>query len=69
MITLNTNSKETLQEQIGNEFKKLILIDAFREGDKVPSVRDLACILLLSPNTVSKAYREFLIQLKGMGLI
>lgn len=61
-----------IYEQIKEKFNELILNNALREGDKLPSVRELASMLTVNPNTISKAYShledEGLIEtLKGKG--
>lgn len=58
MIVINTSNSIPVYEQIGFKFKELIMKDALRQGEKVPSVRELATILTLNPNTISKAYSE-----------
>lgn len=49
-------SNEPIFEQIYKEYKKLIELGIFKNGDKLPSVRDLAYELGINPNTVSRAY-------------
>jgi GntR family transcriptional regulator len=65
MIQINTNSSIPLYEQIMARIKELILKDALREGDKLPSIRELACIITVNPNTISKSY----LSLEKAGLI
>ncbi len=48
-------------EQIYEEYKKLIELGIFKDGDKLPSVRELGIELGVNPNTVSRAY-ELLIK-------
>jgi len=36
----------------------LVLSGALGEGDKLPSVRELALQLAINPNTIQRAYRE-----------
>jgi len=57
-VQVNTRSKTPIWEQIVNQIKELVLKEMLRSGDKIPSVRELASILLVNPNTVSKAYQE-----------
>ncbi|WP_373238458.1 GntR family transcriptional regulator [Cohnella sp. REN36] len=47
-----------IYEQIVEAFKELIAKGALREGDKIPSVRELSAQLLINHNTVAKAYQE-----------
>lgn len=52
------NDNFTIYSQIKRKFNELILKNALREGDKLPSVRELASILTVNPNTISKAYKQ-----------
>ena len=53
-MILQTNSP--IFEQIYEEYKKLIKLGVFKNGDKLPSVRELGIELGINPNTVSRAY-------------
>jgi len=44
--------------QIVNSIKEGILKGVFEPGEKLPSVRDMAKMMTLNPNTVQKAYKE-----------
>lgn len=66
------NNNKPVYEQIKEKFIELIINNALREGDKLPSVRELASMLTVNPNTISKAYSrledEGMIEtLKGKG--
>lgn len=66
------NNNRPIYEQIREKFIELIINNALREGDKLPSVRELASMLTVNPNTISKAYSrledEGMIEtLKGKG--
>ncbi len=66
------NNNRPVYEQIKEKFIELIINNALREGDKLPSVRELASMLTVNPNTISKAYSrledEGMIEtLKGKG--
>ena len=66
------NNNRSIYEQIREKFIELIINNALREGDKLPSVRELASMLTVNPNTISKAYsrleNEGMIEtLKGKG--
>lgn len=50
------NNNRPIYEQIREKFIELIINNALREGDKLPSVRELASMLTVNPNTISKAY-------------
>lgn len=49
-------SKDYLFEQIVLEYKKLIEFGVYKNGDSLPSCRELARERGINPNTVSKAY-------------
>ncbi len=53
-MVLQTNTP--IFEQIYEEYKKLIKLGIFKDGDKLPSVRELGIELGVNPNTVSRAY-------------
>ena len=50
--------------QIADLVCERILLRAWKEGDRIPSVRDLAVELQVNPNTVMRAYAE--LQEKGI---
>lgn len=58
MITLQERSSLSIYEQIVEQMKSLIARGAIHPGEKIPSVRELSAMLLINPNTVSKAYQE-----------
>ena len=58
LIQVNSNSSTPIYEQIQAGIKELIFKNVLRDGDKLPSVRELACNLTVNPNTISKAYNE-----------
>lgn len=58
MIQLDFGDHRPLYEQICEKTKELIISGALRENDKIPSVRELAAILAINPNTIQKAYKE-----------
>jgi len=45
-------------EQIVHGLRCAIASGVYRQGEQLPSVRQLAVDLLVNPNTVAKAYRE-----------
>ena len=62
-----------IYEQIARQIKYAIANGALRPGELVPSVRELAVLLAVNPNTVAKAYRDLqnesvLETLRGEGL-
>ncbi len=46
----------TIYEEIAAEYERYIRIGALKEGDKLPSVRELAMQVGVNPNTVVHAY-------------
>ncbi|MGD7007446.1 GntR family transcriptional regulator [Metabacillus sp. 84] len=58
MIQIDPRSSTPIYEQVVQSMKELCLKGALKPGDKLPSVRELATIIIANPNTVSKAYKE-----------
>lgn len=58
MINIDPRSSTPIYEQVKLGLKELILKGAIKPGEKIPSVRELAGILTINPNTISKAYGE-----------
>ncbi len=58
MISINYRSALPIYEQIKEGFIKLIMTGALKEGERLPSVRELAAELAINPNTIGRAYRE-----------
>ena len=72
MIKVDPRSSTPIYEQIELGIKELIMKGALKQGEKLPSVRELAAMLTINPNTISKAYgkleREGIIEtLRGKG--
>jgi|LGVF01.1.fsa_nt_gb GntR family transcriptional regulator len=72
MIRIDTSGVKPIYEQIYDEFVKLILLDVLKEGDNLPSVRELALTLQINPNTIQKSYKllegkKFIKSIKGKG--
>lgn len=64
MIRIISNSSIPIYEQVQLGLEDLIIRDGLRGGEKLPSVRELAFILTVNPNTISKAYT--LLEKKGI---
>lgn len=62
MFELDFKSRKALSDQIIDRLKELIVSGVMKPGEKVISVRDLAKILTVNPNTVQKAYRTLEMQ-------
>ncbi|MED3095131.1 GntR family transcriptional regulator, partial [Bacillus thuringiensis] len=56
-IQLDPRSNTPIWEQIVQNIKELVLKNMLAPSDKLPSVRELASLLVINPNTVSKAYQ------------
>ncbi len=62
MIHLNYRDARPIYSQITDGIRDQILAGILRNGDKLPSVRDLAGKLAINPNTIQRAYRELEMQ-------
>ena len=58
MIHLDYRDSRPIYTQIVDNFRILIQKGILQEGDKLPSVRELASELSINPNTIQRAYRE-----------
>lgn len=58
MFQLDFGDHRPLYEQIKDKIKELIISGAIAENDEIPSVRKLAAMLAINPNTIQKAYKE-----------
>ena len=58
MINVDMRSSTPIYEQIVEEFKNLIISGVLVPDEKIPSVRELARMLTINPNTIQKAYKE-----------
>ncbi len=72
MINIDSNSPKSIYEQVYEEFVKLISNKVLKADEKLPSVRDLAAMLRINPNTIQKAYKlletkDFIYSLPGKG--
>ncbi|MFJ8104325.1 GntR family transcriptional regulator [Streptomyces sp. NPDC096132] len=57
-VRVDTTSQVPPYEQIRAQLAALILTGRLTEGDRLPTVRQLAADLGLAPGTVARAYRE-----------
>ncbi|HSQ36140.1 MAG TPA: GntR family transcriptional regulator [Candidatus Binatia bacterium] len=55
-LTIDAKSPLPVYQQVIQAIKLEILSGSLRDGDQLPSIRDLAKLLKLNPNTVAKAY-------------
>ena len=58
MFQLDFKDRRPIYEQIKDNLKFLIIEGAMKEGEKIPSVRELAVSMAINPNTIQKAYKE-----------
>lgn len=58
MVHLDYRDARPIYSQITDGFRQQILNGVLQEGDKLPSVRELASQLAINPNTIQRAYRE-----------
>jgi GntR family transcriptional regulator len=58
LIHLDYRDARPLYSQIVEKFRRQIDAGVLQEGDRMPSVRELAAQLAINPNTIQRAYRE-----------
>lgn len=58
MIHLDYRDVRPIYTQIADNFRMQIKAGILQQGDKLPSVRELAGSLAINPNTIQRAYRE-----------
>ena len=58
MITLNYRDARPIYEQVKDGLRRLIASGAIADGERLPSVRQLASQLAINPNTIQRAMRE-----------
>ncbi|MEZ6003541.1 MAG: GntR family transcriptional regulator [Planctomycetota bacterium] len=56
MFRIQPHSPEPIFQQLVDQVKDAVTQGLLREGDKLPSVRELARQVTVNPNTVVKAY-------------
>ena len=72
MIHINTRDPRPIYLQLKEGLCRLIVTGALAEGERLPSVRELAGQLAINPNTIQRAYRElesegFIYSMTGKG--
>jgi len=72
MILIDNNSSKALYEQIYDELTRLILSKVLKPEEKLPSVRELAAMIKINPNTIQRAYKtleenNYIYTVKGVG--
>lgn len=58
MFQIDTMSRVPIYEQIVNQLEYFVLNGILKEGEQIPSVRNLSVELSINPNTIQKAYFE-----------
>ena len=58
MINLDYQSRMPIYEQIISEIEKYVALGILKPQDHLMSIRELATMLGINPNTVKKAYAE-----------
>ena len=58
MVHLDYRDSRPIYIQIIDSFRRQIRAGVLHDGDKLPSVRELAAELAINPNTIQRAYRE-----------
>ncbi len=64
-MQLNFSGRQDVYLEIAERFKEYIQLGVYKNGDKLPSVREAAGELGVNPNTIARAYSE----LEKQGLI
>lgn len=62
MIHLDYRDARPIYSQIIDAVREQIVAGVLQQGDKMPSVRELAAELTINPNTIQRAYRELEMQ-------
>ena len=62
MVHLDYRDARPIYSQIIDGFRDQIIAGVLQQGDKMPSVRELAAELTINPNTIQRAYRELEMQ-------
>ncbi len=58
MFTLDYRDARPIYIQICDGIREQILTGILQKGDRLPSVRELATVLTINPNTIQRAYRQ-----------
>jgi GntR family transcriptional regulator len=71
-LNIDPDSGVPVYLQIAHGIKRSIAMGSLREGEQVPSVREVAEVLTVNPNTVAKAYQllerdGIVVSRKGVG--
>ena len=58
MINLDYQSRTPIYEQIISQIEKYVALGVLKPKEQIPSIREMASVLGINPNTVKKAYSE-----------
>lgn len=58
MVHLDYRDARPIYTQIIDGFREQIATGVLQPGEKLPSVRELAAILAINPNTIQRSYRQ-----------
>lgn len=58
MLSVDIFSRVPIYQQVIDGIKEQIRIGVYKQGDQIPSIRELSVGLNVNPNTISKAYLE-----------
>ena len=58
MVVLDYRDARPIYTQISDGVREQIVTGVLQPGDKLPSVRELAGMLTINPNTIQRSYRE-----------
>lgn len=58
MLSVDIFSRVPIYQQVIDGIKNNIRLGLYRQGDQIPSIRELSVELGVNPNTVSKSYAE-----------
>ena len=58
LFSIDNSSSRPVYQQIIDQVKRDIALGKLIEGQKLPTVRQLASQLVINPNTIAKAYRQ-----------
>lgn len=72
MINIDYTSSKAIYEQIYDEMVRLILSGALKPDEQLTSVRELAALTKVNPNTIQKTYKmletdNYIYTIKGKG--
>lgn len=72
MIQIDNNNPKAIYEQVYDEITRLIMSKVLKSDEKLPSVRELAAMIKINPNTIQKAYKSleednYIYTVKGIG--